>query len=253
MPEQFAALRDTGQRRKTNQDQAIAERLPNGGILLAVADGVGGMGGGDLASEATDQALLSECRSEDGADPSATLERAIRAANDRVRELSTKNPAHNGMASTLVAILIRRPRAWVVNLGDSRAYLLADGHLRQITDDDSWVAEQVRAKIITAEQAKTSPQRNIITRGIGVEAAPAVAARTFTLSPGSTLLLCSDGLHGVVSDDVIAEILVSGPPEHVCEVLIDAANAAGGPDNIGIAIYQFGPAEDASEEVTRMV
>ncbi|MCC7364216.1 MAG: serine/threonine-protein phosphatase [Dehalococcoidia bacterium] len=250
MPELFAARRDTGQRRQTNQDQAVAERLPGGTVVLAVADGVGGMGGGDLASEATIEALLAECRARDGDDPVAILEAAVQAANDRVRELSTHDPAHNGMASTLVAMLIRRPRVWVVNLGDSRAYLYFEGRLRQVTEDDSWVAEQVRAKLLTPEQAKTSPQRNIITRGIGVEAAPQVTPRAFSLVPGSMLLLCSDGLHGVVDEAAIAKILESGPAEEVCKALVDAANAGGGPDNIGVAVYQFAPADDPTEEVT---
>ena len=252
MPEQFAARRDVGQRRagSTNQDQAVAERLPDGSVVLAVADGVGGMGGGDVASAAAIAAVLEECRREIGPDPEDLLQRCFHAANDRVRQLATENFQHSNMASTLVAIIVREGVAWVASLGDSRAYLLAGDKLEQLTADDSWVAEQVRARLLTEEQAQTSPQRNVITRGIGVEVAPAVATKRISLPGGGALLLCSDGLHGVVPKDRIREILRSGSPENVCQALIDAANEAGGPDNIGVVVYRVELSTDDTEEIT---
>ena len=141
------------------------------------------------------------------------------------------------MATTLVAALVRGHSAWLASVGDSRAYLFHQGELTQRTQDHSWVAEQIRAGRLTEEEAEHSEFRNVITRAVGVaDTVEPDKVGPISLPAGSLLLLCSDGLHRVVSDDEIAAVLASGTPQEMAERLIALANEAGGPDNISVAI-----------------
>lgn len=231
----YAAATHQGQRRDVNEDEAVAAEIA-GGVLLAVADGAGGMGGGDVASRLAIERLLHVCREETEREPTDILRAAFEAANTAVREAAAGSE-HPSMATTLVAAIVRDGRAWVASLGDSRAYLVRDGEAKQLTEDDSLVAEQVRAGMITPEQAKRSPARNIITRAIGAEGEASVEPIEVVLEPGDALLLCSDGVHGVLDDDAIASTVAGLDAGTATTALIDAANRAGGPDNIGIALY----------------
>jgi protein phosphatase len=236
----FFALRDRGRQRHVNQDQAVAERLTGGFILLAVADGVGGARAGEVASEETVLQLLKALRGEDLAgDTAGALSRAIVSANERVYGLSAGNADLAGMATTLVAALVHESEAWVANVGDSRAYLCSGGRLRALTEDDSWVMEQVRSGALSREEAERSPFRNAITRGIGVEETLTLEeAESITLLPGDMLLLCSDGLYRMVNDAALLRELESQAPEAAGKRLIELANEGGGIDNIGIALYR---------------
>lgn len=235
--QRIAARSDRGIKRSENQDQALAQELPDGSVLVAVADGVGGTGGGRTASAEAIQAVLAELSANPGAEPAAALDAAFSFANQQVRERAAQHPELEGMATTLVAAIVRAGSAWVANVGDSRAYLFQQGGLRQITQDHSWVAEQVRAGRLTQEEAEKSDFRNIITRGVGVaETVEQDTVGPVILPAGSVLLLCSDGLHRVVSDAEIAAVLASGAPDSMAARLIDLANRAGGPDNIAVAI-----------------
>lgn len=232
---EIAALSDVGRARAVNEDSALAERLADGSVVLAVADGVGGLGGGEIASAETIRALRDELAGAPTHDPAAALARAFTRANERVRELY--GPSDVPMASTLVAALIRDDMARVANLGDSRAYMFSDGLLEQITRDHSLVAEQVSAGVLTPEQAEKSEYANVITRGIGVsdELSPD-AFGPIDLAPGSVLLLCSDGLYRVVDEASIADVLSSSSIDQAATRLVDLANRAGGPDNVSVAL-----------------
>src|SRR5574341_38426 len=162
-----AALTDVGLVRVVNEDCVLAKELSDGSMLLAVADGVGGMKGGEIASAETIAALADDKLWEPAGDPRAFLEQAFSLANARVCDLGRDRS--RPMASTLVAALVRDGQIWVTNAGDSRAYLFDGEMLEQLTRDHSLVAEHVRAGIMTAEEGEHSDYRNVITRGIGVE------------------------------------------------------------------------------------
>ena len=234
---EIAALSDAGKARAANEDRVLAERLADGSIVLAVADGVGGLGGGEIASAETIRALHDKLVSARIDHPATVLARAFVHANERVRELY--GPADVPMASTLVAAFVRDDRAWVANLGDSRAYLFSDGLLQQITRDHSLAAEQVSAGVLTPEEAETSKYANVITRGIGVsdELSPD-GFGPIDLAAGSILLLCSDGLYRVVDEASIVEVLASASIDQAAARLIALANDAGGPDNVSVALYR---------------
>ena len=143
------------------------------------------------------------------------------------------------MASTLVAALVRDSQVWVINAGDSRAYLSDGVRLQQLSRDHSLVAEQVRAGMLTAEEGEHSDYRNVITRGIGVEdVLDPDSTGPFPLPPGNILLLCSDGLHGPVPEAQVKAALSSGTAGAMARRLIDMANEAGGPDNISVVILK---------------
>ena len=140
------------------------------------------------------------------------------------------------MGTTATAAVVTGTRVHIAHLGDSRAYLLRDGELSQLTRDHSWVVEIVEAGNLTLEQARVHPNRNVITQAMGINAEPAVQTKTLDLRDGDLLLLCSDGLHGLVGDDEIKELLQSGKPEQAIEDLIQRAKDRGGNDNITVVI-----------------
>lgn len=241
MPDSFFAQCDRGRQRETNQDSAIATRLPDGLILVAVADGVGGARGGAVASAATIRALHTSIANAPGEAPCPRLEVGLAAANREVRRISEEDPHLHGMASTLVAAVVRGREAWVANVGDSRAYRCAGNLLEPLTEDDSWVAEQVRAGLLTEDEAERSPYRNAITRGIGVvDELDERRPRQISLAAGDVLLLCSDGLYRPLDAAAIAAVLQEAGPADAAPRLIALANEAGGPDNIGVAIFRAG-------------
>lgn len=236
---QFFALRDRGRQRPINQDYCVAEALPNGSLLLAVADGVGGARAGEVASEETVHALLRSLRETDEADPVTALSAAATEANDRVLGLSRGEMALSGMATTLVAVLVADGAASIANVGDSRAYRLRKGTIEALTTDDSWVEEQVRAGLLSREEAERSPYRNAITRGIGIEEQLDLSGvATVPLEDGDVLLLCSDGLYRMVETQDMARVIKGATPERAAYRLIDMANDAGGIDNISVVIYR---------------
>jgi protein phosphatase len=240
MPDRFFALADRGQRRTSNQDHAAAVALPGGYILLVVADGVGGAGGGETASEETVNAFVATMWADEISDPALALAKALDQANARVRQLQSTDTKLAHMATTLVSALVQGDDAWIVNVGDSRAYRCADGMLEPLTQDDSWIAEQVRSGAMTAEEAAKSPYQNVITRGVGVEENLKIERIIHQqLGEGDSLLLCSDGLYRSVAGETIAATLMEHPDANMAaEKLVDLANAAGGPDNISVALYR---------------
>jgi protein phosphatase len=243
MPDRFFAVRDRGQRRSSNQDHAAAVALPGGYILLIVADGVGGAGGGETASEETVNAFVATMWADEIADPGLALSKALDQANSRVRQLQSTDTKLAHMATTLVSALIQGDDAWIVNVGDSRAYRCANGTLEPLTQDDSWIAEQVRSGAMTAEEAAKSPYQNVITRGVGVEENLKIERIVHQrLEVDDSILLCSDGLYRSVPGETIAATLAElEDADKASEKLVELANEAGGPDNISVALYRHRP------------
>lgn len=238
----FAALRDQGRVRQMNQDEAFAAELEGGWVLLAVADGVGGAPGGELASRAAIDMVAGAFQDHPITDPRHSLLGAAAAANGRVREMAATDADHPNMATTLVVALVDDGgRAWVASVGDSRAYALVGGELRQLTEDDSWVAERVRLGEMTEAEAEESLYKNVITRAIGSEDAVETGEiAEVQLEHGDALLLCSDGLYRMVSDEEMAAVLKPAlPVDGTARQLVEMANDAGGVDNIAVAVFRF--------------
>ena len=246
------ARTDIGLVRATNQDVALAEMLPDGRSLLVVADGVGGLPGGEVASRTAVGALVEAMR-EGGDEPpagyprveppagyprveatEAALRRAFASANDAVRAGQQGQLAR--MSTTLVAALVRESTAWVANIGDSRAYLVADGEARQLTLDHSWVEESIRAGQLSPDDPLAALNRHLITRAIGLEAGAAIDVfGPIEVPAGGVLLLCTDGLHGVLDDHAIADAVAASEGDYARD-LVDVVIALGAPDNVGVAV-----------------
>ncbi|HEX2737893.1 MAG TPA: Stp1/IreP family PP2C-type Ser/Thr phosphatase [Acidimicrobiia bacterium] len=216
---------DVGRVREGNEDGLLVDETMG---LVAVADGMGGHQAGEVASATALEALRAAVRS------GRPIRDAIVEANEAVYDKAEDNSELRGMGTTITAgTLASGGTLLIAHVGDSRAYLLRDSDLSQITDDHSLVEEMVRDGQLTPEQAAVHPQRSIITRALGIDAEVEVALYPVELRPGDRLMLCSDGLTTMVSADDIAAILRrESDPQRAARQLIDAANEAGGEDNV---------------------
>jgi protein phosphatase len=238
----YAAKTDMGQVRENNEDKFDYYEPESGpllaarGSLFAVADGVGGAQAGQIASELMLKLLISSYYDDPAPQVETALRHAVDTANDRIFSLAKMIPERNGMGTTLTAAVFIEDRVLVAQLGDSRAYLLRDGAIRQVTQDHSWVEDQVRAGILTRQEAEMSPFRNVITRSIG--AAPTVQPDIFVepCRVGDIWVLCSDGLTTYVDEAELARIALRHAPSEVARQLIELANARGGRDNITVFV-----------------
>lgn len=232
-----AGLTDQGQVRTRNEDHWFAD-VEQG--LFIVSDGMGGRVAGELASkivvEVFPSFLLQRLQDIHELFAPAVTEivlQALAELSDMVHRESSKRPDFNGMGATVVLALIRDTHALIAHIGDSRAYLLREHQLEPLTRDHSLVQILIDMGQLTQEDAAEHPARSQITQFVGMRGKVFPEARVINLLPGDRLLLCSDGLTGMISDDVLAEILHTPvPPEITCQALIDAANGAGGKDNI---------------------
>jgi PPM family protein phosphatase len=240
-----AGITDVGRVREGNEDGFLDEA--RGLNLVAVADGMGGHRAGEVAS-ATALAALRQAMAS-----GRPLRDAIEGANDAVLEKSGSDRELQGMGTTLTAGTLGTDGSMLIgHVGDSRAYLLRDGQLSQITNDHSLVEEMVRGGELTPEQAESHPQRSIITRALGIDPAVDVDVYPVDLRPGDRILFCSDGLTTMVRADEIEEILAGEPDaERAAQRLVDAANAAGGEDNITALVVEV--VEDAEDNPTSSV
>ncbi|HEY0486926.1 MAG TPA: PP2C family serine/threonine-protein phosphatase [Mycobacteriales bacterium] len=222
----YAARSDRGLIREGNEDSVYA-----GPRLLAVADGMGGMAAGEVASNIVVAALAPLDEDVSGPDLVDALKQSIAAANQQLRDAVEDNPALEGMGTTLTAMLFSGNRIGLVHVGDSRAYVLRDGELTQLTRDDTYVQMLVDEGRITADEATTHPQRSLLTRALdGRDVDPDFSVREARV--GDRYLLCSDGLSGVVSAETMAEALAMEDPREAADRLISLALRGGGPDNI---------------------
>lgn len=240
-------LTDIGLVRKSNQDSYAIRVLDDDLAIAVVCDGMGGAQAGNVASavavEAFAAALEDACKN--GLPPDAErkqelLRAACRTANSRIYELAQNNPEYYGMGTTLVAALILSHEVYVINVGDSRCYILADGELSQITSDHSLVQVLVDCGDITPEEARTHPKKNLITRAIGIEENIRSDVFCAERKEGAKLLLCSDGLSNVVTDEVIRhELSADASPEAIARTLFSLAVEQGAPDNVTVILAQL--------------
>ena len=243
------AKTDTGQRASNEDRFAVVDtrkrQIRADGVLI-VADGMGGRSFGEQAAtaavEATEDALaeLLDSRQLGEVVVADALTTALRRANSRVYELASADDDRKGMGTTCVAAVVEGDRLYVAHAGDSRAYLLRDGLLRQVTHDHSYVAEQVRAGAITEEGARSSRFRNIITRAIGIEPTIEAEVSEADVQAGDMLLLCTDGLSNMVAEEDITRTLMQAPsPQAAADRLVQMAVKSGGRDNITAVVARL--------------
>jgi protein phosphatase len=232
-----AGATDPGRRRRRNEDSFVIEPP-----LFAVADGMGGAQAGEVASR-----LAAGAVKESGAD----LEHLIQEANRRVHQRSLEDPNASGMGTTLTVAAVEDALVRIGHVGDSRAYLVRDGQLEQLTQDHSLVGELMRSGKLSAEEAVSHPQRSVITRALGTD--PDVDVDTFAVEPrpGDLFLLCSDGLTTMVDDETILSLVEErrADLDKLVRSLIKAANKGGGEDNITVVAFEIadGQAPEADE------
>lgn len=243
------AITDIGRKRTLNQDYVYLTlekigRLPN---LFVVADGMGGHKGGGYASRMAVETILSEIEKSDADSTAQIMVDAIRCANQCIRKTAAEDERLAGMGTTVVAATCIGDMLEVANVGDSRLYIADEKEIRQITQDHSLVEEMVRFGGISREQARKHPDRNIITRAVGVEDDLKVDCFFVPLKKGDQVLLCSDGLTNMLEDEEIQHILEeTGSVEERAQRMVEAANDRGGRDNIAVIIM-----EPFSDEVSR--
>ena len=244
---------DVGRRRKLNEDNFVVDTQTN---FFAVCDGMGGHNAGEVASKMAIETLAAFIRKSAGEEKDITwpyglekelsfeanrLKTAVRLANKRVFKAADNREDYTGMGTTVVAALVSDSVLTVGSAGDSRCYLLRDGKLTQITRDDSWVSAAWAEGILTSEEIERHPLRNVITKAVGAKETLEVEIVEHGLAPGDIVLLCSDGLHSMISDDHIREGLTPPPAalEDGARKLIKAANEAGGKDNVSVVLIRY--------------
>lgn len=240
------SITDVGRKRQLNEDFVcvLTERvgaLPN---CFIVADGMGGHKAGDRASKETVEIMLESIAShEASATPREILENALKEANRKVYQDSTLSSELEGMGTTIVAATIQGDFLTVMNVGDSRLYVIGEEEIRQITVDHSLVEEMVRKGVLARERARNHPKKNIITRAVGVGPVADPDFFEVKLQPGERVLMCSDGLSNMLEDAELQKIVGSiGSLEDKARLLVDAANENGGKDNISVILIE-NPAE----------
>ena len=234
----YGARSDVGLLRTLNEDSMYA-----GPRLLAVADGMGGHAAGEVASRIAIESVAPLDEDQPGDDLMAALRQAVDSAGAYLRDMVAADTALEGMGTTLTALLFAGHRLGLLHIGDSRAYLLRDGELTQITHDHTLVQGLIDEGRLSPEEANTHPQRSWITQALDGRSSiePDVSVRE--VRAGDRYLICSDGLSGPVSEQTLAETLQSGGPQDACDRLVDLALRAGGPDNISAIVADI--VEDA--------
>jgi PPM family protein phosphatase len=237
------AKTDTGRQRRENEDSALAQAP-----VFVVADGMGGAQAGEVASRIAVETFAQ------GLPASGTAEQRlvtrVREANRQIFDVSRSERERAGMGTTLTAAYLDDSNLTIAHVGDSRAYLFRGGSLKRLTQDHSLVDELVRRGKLTEEQAAEHPQRSIITRALGPEPEVEVDTWTYPVRPGDVLMLCSDGLTSMVSEERVKEVLASSDSlKSAAQALIDEANAAGGRDNITVVLFRIEDVEGGKDGV----
>jgi len=238
-------LTHVGMVREENQDwyafyePAEEEELCRKGRVLVVCDGMGGHNGGLVASHVAVEKFLEAVVEEGASDPDGILSRSMNWANRAVREQGSRDPKLYNMGTTCVALLVRGSELWTAHVGDSRAYLFRDGEVQQITHDHTYLNDLIDMGLLTPEQARNHPERNIITRCVGMADELQVEMNRLLAKPGDIFLLCSDGLYNHVEDEEMREAVLTLDAQPACQALVDLANERGGEDNITVAILRI--------------
>jgi serine/threonine protein phosphatase PrpC len=248
----YKAVSDVGRKRKGNEDSLFVNPEQH---LFVVADGMGGHAAGEVASKvAVDSINEFVCLT--GGDEEITwpfgldenisydgnrLKTAIRYANRKVLEATKEKSEYEGMATTVAAVLVDGDSGNIGHVGDSRVYLVRDGQIKQLTSDHSWVNEQIQSGVISPDQARTHPLRNVVTRALGGKPDLQVDMQQHKAKAGDILLLCSDGLTTMIADDEIAKLVhdAAGDVDKAAQALVNSANAKGGEDNITVLLIRF--------------
>ena len=241
----LAAQTHVGRVRASNEDSFRAlwgDKSPRGtDAFIVVADGMGGHAAGEVASRMTVDGVVALVTNSDWPDDLQIQEYLnllagfLQQVNQTVFELG-QEPQCYGMGTTCTAAVFRGSHVYLAHIGDSRAYILRAGRLIQITQDHSWVEEQVALGNLNQEDARTHPSRNVITRAIGLEADCAPDVYSVSLIADDVVLLCSDGLTSMVEENQLSSLLANNSPAAACDALVSAANQAGGYDNITVAV-----------------
>jgi PPM family protein phosphatase len=241
-----AMLSDVGRVRTLNED-SVAFVVPAGDAttddkdsLLLVADGMGGHAAGEVASALASEVVRRVFFSLKGEAPDL-LRNAFDAANEAILDYGQQNPESAGLGTTCTALAVRGGQIWLAHVGDSRAYLLRGGALTQLSQDQTLVAKMVRDGDMTADEARISIHSNIILQALGTkpDVEPEIWTEGLPIAPGDAVILCTDGLHGLVSDEVIAEIAGRLAPGDACAALIQKALDAGGHDNVSVGVFRL--------------
>ena len=239
---EFCTRTDPGLARENNEDSVAVDEATHLGIL---ADGMGGYNAGEIASGMATTFIKSELgrwlaqagRQANAREVRRAMEICVDNANRSIFNAANSNPQYSGMGTTLVLGVFQDARVMLGHIGDSRCYRLRGGEIVQITKDHSLLQEQMDAGLITAEQAATSSNKNLVTRALGVEDAVLLEVNEHRVEPGDLFMMCSDGLSDMVDDQGIAKIMANeGSLEEKVAQLIDAANANGGRDNISVLL-----------------
>ncbi len=232
---QVCALTDVGKVRAVNQDALVVDEEL---CLYGVADGMGGHNGGETASAGARDGVIAALQGKEAS--LDALRDAITAANAAIFQQQAADESLSGMGTTLSVIWMSEHFVYLGHVGDSRVYRFREGKLEQMTDDHSLVGELVRAGYLTPEQAENHPNKNVILRAVGTEEGIDIDLAVEERKPGDLWLICSDGLHGMVKDDKMEAILSVNTAEAAANILMDAALAAGGRDNISVVLVQDG-------------
>ena len=240
----FTSLSDTGRLRNNNEDAVACEASLG---LAVLADGMGGYNAGEVASAmatgtvstALGTWLLAHQHKTSARETGIAMRLSVERANQAIYQASLDNSEFTGMGTTLVVAVFAGARALVGHVGDSRCYRWRNGQLSQLTRDHSLLQEQLDAGLLSPAAAQHVPYRNLVTRALGVEDQVALDVGEHVVSPGDLFLLCSDGLTDMLSDDAISQLLKSTSSDDIlAQTLVDAANAAGGKDNISVILVR---------------
>jgi len=237
---QAFSITDIGERRRVNQDYVFCEQNPVGSLpnLFIVADGMGGHNAGDYASRFCVEYFTQKIRTSENSSPIALIEAAIKETNENLRSKAKEKSELEGMGTTFVVATIFDKTMYVANIGDSRLYVIGK-EMKQITEDHSLVEVMVKTGELNRDQAKSHPNKNIITRALGANDTVEPDFFEVSLEDGDIILMCSDGLTNMLDDDVIEKIVKENDnPEIAAETLVREANQNGGKDNIAIIIIK---------------
>ncbi len=243
-----AGLSDVGCQRENNEDSSLYwepadnEEFKRKGRLAIIADGMGGHEGGLEASRMAVETIRDVYDAGFRDDPQAMLMEGFAAAHVRIRDYAERHPAFFGMGTTCTAVVVRGYQLYFAHVGDSRLYRMRDANIERLTRDHSYVSRLVESGLVRAEDAEKHPQRHILTAALGagmqldVQSAPA----SLHVQAGDDLLLCTDGLWGLVREEELGAALRANPPAECCAALVKLARSRGGPDNITLQVLRIG-------------
>ncbi|HEX9241485.1 MAG TPA: protein phosphatase 2C domain-containing protein [Anaeromyxobacter sp.] len=233
-----AVLTDVGTERDHNEDACGSAAEGEACGLVAVADGVSLSQAGEVASDLAISSVLRAFAEGAPAPAGQRLYRAVQQANIDLYDKAIAVPELRGMSTTLTAAVVERGELTAVHVGDSRLYVVRGREIVQLTKDHTVAAEKVRMKLLSAERGRTHPDRSVLTRSVGRELIVSRDRVTRRLAQGDVLVVCTDGLHGVLSDAEIARLVEDRPAAEACRALLEAANARGTPDNLSAAVLR---------------